>query len=197
LAKTWYIKKGFFMSEYVVLVDAHDNPVGIAEKMKAHQEGLLHRAFSIIVFNSAGKMLVHQRTLEKYHSGGLWTNACCSHPRPGESMELAIHRRLQEEMGFDCSMQEIFSLEYRAVITESNLIEHEYVHVFYGISDVIPNPDPNEVNAFLYVDPDWLVDDVKNHSERYTAWFNLIVARIVAYHKEQQTHDCSFEQKSF
>jgi len=184
------------MPEYVVLVDEYDNPVGVAEKMKAHQEGLMHRAFSIFVFNSAGKMLIHQRALDKYHSGGLWTNACCSHPRPGESLQLAIGRRLQEEMGFDCSTHEIFSLTYHAVITGCNFVEHEFDHVFYGVSDTVPHPDANEVNAFSYVDVDWLVDDVKKHQERYTAWFSLIVERVVAYHKEQIKEVGPFVQKS-
>lgn len=131
-------------------------------------------------------MLIHQRALDKYHSGGLWTNACCSHPRPGEHLNVATGRRLQEEMGFDCSVYEIFSLAYHAVIPECSLVEHEYDHVFYGISDAVPLPDAHEVNAFSYVDSDWIVDDVKKHPERYTTWFSLIVERVVVYHKEQQ-----------
>lgn len=184
------------MNQYVILVDNQDNPIGISEKLKAHQLGLLHRAFSIVIFNAAGKMLIHQRAFSKYHSPGLWTNACCSHPSPGESLETAIHRRLQEEMGFDCFLEKLFSFEYREVITHNNLIEHEHDHVFYGVSDTLPTIHPDEVHAFAYVDPIWLVGDLKNNPEKYTVWSPMVIPRVVSYHQEQQDSDIFTQQKS-
>ena len=120
----------------MILVNERDEPLGSMEKMEAHRKGALHRAFSVFIFNSRGEMLLQQRALKKYHSGGLWTNACCSHPRPGETNEAAALRRLREEMGFDTSLQQIFSFTYRASFN-NGLTEHEYDHVFAGIYDEI------------------------------------------------------------
>ena len=115
----------------LVAVDAHDRPTGTVHKIRAHREGILHRAFSIFVFDDADRLLLQRRALRKYHSGGLWSNTCCSHPRPGEQVLDAAHRRLREEMGFDCALDTAFSFVYRAEL-EGGLVEHEYDHVLLG-----------------------------------------------------------------
>jgi isopentenyl-diphosphate Delta-isomerase len=164
--------------EYVILVDKHDNEIGRAEKLQAHKEGLLHRAFSIFIFNSAGDMLIHQRAHAKYHSGGLWTNACCSHPRTGETLEQAAHRRLREELGFDCPLTYKMNFIYKVKFDEDNLFEHEFDHVFFGVFDgnFIPNPD--EVAAIVWVPLNKLCLDVDQHPEKYTAWFKIALKKI-------------------
>jgi isopentenyl-diphosphate delta-isomerase len=136
--------------EMVASVDENDNIIGEEEKIKAHQEGKLHRAFSIFVFNSKGQMLIQKRAKEKYHSGGLWTNTCCSHPRPGEPIEKAAHRKLKEEMGFDCEIKEIFSFIYK-VKFDNGLFENEYDHVFLGKFDGKPMPDSTEVEDWMFM----------------------------------------------
>src|SRR5678809_1244437 len=135
--------------DQVVLVNERDEPIGVMEKMEAHQKGLLHRAFSVFIFDSNGKMLLQQRASEKYHGAHLWTNACCSHPMPGEELMVAAQRRLQEEMGFTTELVEIFSFIYRAQV-ENNLVEHELDHVFAGQYERKILPDPHEVSAFYY-----------------------------------------------
>lgn len=119
------------MKAQVILVNELDQETGLMEKMEAHEKGLLHRAFSVFIMNDQGDMLLQQRALDKYHSGGLWTNACCSHPLPGEAVEAAAHRRLSEEMGFDCPLRELFQFTYRTEF-DNGLIEHEYDHVWTG-----------------------------------------------------------------
>jgi isopentenyl-diphosphate delta-isomerase len=163
----------------VILVDANDQPIGTEEKLTAHREGKLHRAFSVFTFNAQGHMLIHQRAHGKYHTGGLWTNTCCSHPRPGEDTLSAAHRRLQEEMGFDCELQEIFSFIYKVHFASDNLFEHEFDHVLIGYSDAVPTPNPGEVAAFKWVDVDWLVADVQAQPENYTFWFKEALDRVV------------------
>jgi len=125
----------------VILVDKNDNPIGTEEKLQAHKDAKLHRCFSILIFNSDGKMMIHQRQKGKYHCGGLWTNACCSHPRPGECTLDAAHRRLVEEMGFDTELEELFSFTYKAEFP-NGLAEHEFDHVFKGVFNGTPKPDP-------------------------------------------------------
>ena len=127
--------------EKVILVNEDDQSTGWMEKMEAHRKGVLHRAFSVFIFNDNGEMLIHRRALDKYHSGGLWTNACCSHPREGETTEESAHRRLMEEMGFDCDIQEQFSFIYRAEL-DNDLIEHELDHVFFGRFNGKPSSPP-------------------------------------------------------
>ncbi len=161
------------MNDRVILVNEHDHEVGNEEKLTAHQKGLLHRAFSIFIFNTLGKMLIHKRASGKYHSGGLWTNACCSHPRPGETLEDAVHRRLKEEFGFDCPLKKVFSFIYKAHIPQGNLTEHEYDHVFEGTYDQTPQPNPEEIEDFAWIAMDELVQDVKKHPEKYTYWFKI------------------------
>jgi isopentenyl-diphosphate delta-isomerase len=155
--------------EVVILVDEHDRARGTMGKLAAHEQGSLHRAISVIVVNEAGEMLLQQREPGKYHSGGLWTNACCSHPRPDEPVAEAAARRLKEEMGFSTRLVPLFSTVYRAEL--GRLVEHEFVHVFGGRYDGPVQPDPVEVGGYEWRDLDWLSHDVAARPERYTAWF--------------------------
>ncbi len=164
---------------WVILVDQDDLEIGTAEKLMAHREGRLHRAFSIFIYNASGQMLLQQRAATKYHSGGLWSNACCSHPAPGSTLKADAHRRLQEEMGFTCPLTKAFAFTYRAAF-ENGLIEHEYDHVFLGRFDGTPQPDPDEVGAWKWMDVPDLYDDVRRHPERYTAWFRECLLRFAA-----------------
>ncbi|HMK27327.1 MAG TPA: isopentenyl-diphosphate Delta-isomerase [Chitinophagaceae bacterium] len=156
----------------VILVDEKDRPVGVAKKMEAHQKGLLHRAFSVFIFNSKGEMLLQQRALHKYHSGGLWTNACCSHPDPGEETSTAVKRRLQEEMGFEVPVEKVFDFMYNIEL-DHGLTEHEFDHVFAGEYDGHVDPNKNEVMDFCYADMQEIRNSLQSHPEKYTAWFHL------------------------
>jgi isopentenyl-diphosphate delta-isomerase len=172
------------MTERVILVDTNDKQIGTEEKLRAHQLGLLHRAFSIFVFNTNGELLLQQRAHTKYHTGGLWTNTCCSHPSPGEELEAAVHRRLQDEMGFDCPVTEAFSFVYRTTFESDKLIEHEFDHVFIGVSDTKPVPNPAEVDAVAYRPVDVITTDIAKHPERYTFWFKQALDRVVKHTKQ-------------
>ena len=163
--------------EYVILVNSNDQPLGAMEKMEAHEKGALHRAFSVFVFNTEGEMLLQRRADEKYHSPGLWTNTACSHPRTGEKTADAAHRRLNEEMGFDCDIEEVFHFIYKQNVGDG-LIEHEFDHVFMGTSNSKPQPDPEEVSDWKYVNMDWLLKDVEDHPENYTVWFIIALAEL-------------------
>lgn len=160
--------------EQVILVDKNDQATGTMEKMEAHRKGELHRAFSVVVFNSKGEMLLQKRAKGKYHSGGLWTNACCSHPMPGEKIEDASRRRLKEEMGIDVQPEFIFKFIYKANL-DQELIEHEYDHVFRGTFDGEPQINKNEVEDWKFVSMSWLKKDILLHPENYTYWFRLLV----------------------
>lgn len=156
--------------EEVILVDINDNQVGVMEKMQAHEEAKLHRAFSIIIFNDKGEMLLQQRAHHKYHSGGLWTNACCSHPRPGESVLAAAHRRLEEEMGMSTSLDEGFSFIYKATL-DHGLTEYELDHVLFGYANQTPNINKDEVASYKWISMKDLHADVAQHANNYTVWF--------------------------
>lgn len=164
------------MMEEVVLVDEFDNTIGTMEKMEAHRSGKLHRAFSVILFNSEGEMLLQKRSKKKYHSGGLWTNACCSHPAPGESMEAAARRRLMEEMGIDVQPKFSYKFIYRTDL-DQNLIEHELDHVYVGLYNGIPAINKEEVEDWKFVSVSWLKNDVLKNPQEYTYWFRMIVDR--------------------
>lgn len=164
-------------AEQVILVDENDNPVGAAEKMEAHRKGMLHRAFSVFIFNSKGEMLLQQRALNKYHSGGLWTNACCSHPKPGEETLAAAQRRLKEEMGFEVPVEKIFDLRYKTEF-DNGLTENEFDHVFTGEYDDQVEFNKNEVMDFCYKDMQELRNSLQTHPEKYTAWFHLAFPEI-------------------
>lgn len=163
--------------ERVILVDKQDRAMGTMEKMEAHQKGLLHRAFSVFVFNDKGEMLIHQRALHKYHSGGLWTNACCSHPREEEETMNAAHRRLKEEMGFDCDLHEAFSFIYRAEL-DNELIEHEFDHVFIGNYNQHIDPNPEEVADYKYVDLHSLKKQIDQNPRQFTEWFKIAFKQL-------------------
>lgn len=164
--------------EEVVLVDEHDREVGTMEKMEAHRKGLLHRAFSVFIFNTKGEMLLQQRALTKYHSGGLWTNTCCSHPRHGEPLETAAKRRLIEEMGLDCEIVAAFSFTYKASL-DNDLIEHELDHVFTGVSDTPPKLNPDEAASHQYISPARLLKWVEDEPEAFTEWFKICLPRVI------------------
>lgn len=160
--------------EEVILVDKNDNTIGTMEKMEAHHRGLLHRAFSVLLFNSEGKVLLQKRSSNKYHSAGLWTNTCCSHPQPGEKIEDATRRRLMEEMGIDVKTEFAYKFIYKTEL-EAHLIEHEYDYVFIGTYNGEPLINPNEVEDWKYVDINWVRKDIGEHPDKYTYWFRLIV----------------------
>ncbi|HEX2090857.1 MAG TPA: isopentenyl-diphosphate Delta-isomerase [Longimicrobiaceae bacterium] len=163
--------------ERVILVDEHDIERGSAEKLRAHVEGELHRAFSVVVFNRRGEVLLQRRAAEKYHSGGLWSNTCCGHPRPGEDTALAARRRLREEMGLDCDLEWICGFRYRAEL-RGGLAEHEYDHLFVGRYDGDPHPDPEEVEDWSWVPLDRVRREIADAAERYTPWFRHLLERL-------------------
>jgi isopentenyl-diphosphate delta-isomerase len=170
----------YFISDamdYVILVDEKDREIGVEEKMRAHEKGLLHRAFSILILNSKCQMLLQKRASSKYHSGGLWTNACCSHPRPGEEIDEAVHRRLKEEMGFDCELKEIGSFIYRASF-KNGLTEHEYDHVFLGFYDGDVQINKEEADDYKWIELKELRDDIKKNPDAYTFWFKEIMKKM-------------------
>ena len=170
--------------EFVVLVDEQDNPIGKMEKQQAHIEGLLHRAFSIFIFNSEKKLLLQKRASSKYHCGGLWTNSCCSHPRENENIQDAANRRLAEEMGMQCSLKPIFTFIYRAEF-DNGLIEHEFDHVFFGESDQNPKINPEEVETYRYIAMEDLQQEVKEFPQNYTPWFIIALDRVLAFNSTQ------------
>jgi isopentenyl-diphosphate delta-isomerase len=155
--------------EQVILVDEQDRELGASEKLAAHEAGRLHRAFSVFVFNSEGRLLLQRRAKTKYHSGGLWSNTCCGHPRPGEATQAAARRRLREEMNFDCELSAAFEFLYRAEF-KNELIEHEYDHVFVGEFDGAFNAEESEVEDWKWATPDELRRDMRARPEDYTYW---------------------------
>ena len=170
----------------VILVTAQDEPVGVMEKMEAHRKGLLHRAFSVFIFDRDGRMLLQQRAPQKYHGAYLWTNACCSHPMWNEPVEDAAQRRLQEELGFKTPLQKIFSFTYQATV-ENNLIEHEYDHVFAGEYEGTIEANREEVVDFAYHDLASLKLLVEENPERFTTWFRIAFPQIEAWWKNNYT----------
>lgn len=166
--------------EEIILVDERDNPIGFETKLRAHEDGgRLHRAFSVFIFDPAGRMLLQRRAAGKYHFGGLWTNACCSHPRRGEPLRGAARARLRQEFGFDAELRELFSFVYRAPDPESGLTEHEFDHVFYGEFDGEPRPDPREIDDWKWAGPEELLEDLERNPESYTPWFRIVARRVI------------------
>ncbi|WP_075343983.1 isopentenyl-diphosphate Delta-isomerase [Tenacibaculum agarivorans] len=161
------------MVENVILVDELDNEVGLMPKMEAHEKAVLHRAFSVFVFNSNSELMLQQRAKEKYHSPLLWTNTCCSHQRKGESNIEAGKRRLQEEMGFSCELEEVFSFIYKAPF-DNGLTEHELDHVMIGKFDGEPLINPEEVESYKWMSLEDVKNDIDANPENYTAWFKII-----------------------
>lgn len=158
----------------VVCVDLNDKEIGIAEKMEAHRLGLLHRAVSVFLFNTKGEMLIQKRALSKYHSGGLWANACCSHPIPGESSLMAAERRLFEELGIKAQLSFRDVFHYRAAVG-LDLIEHEIDHLFTGLYDGASRLDPNEVEEVKWMPVSEIISDMAQNPEKYTAWFQILL----------------------
>ena len=165
------------MTEYVILVNEKDEEIGLMEKMEAHEKGLLHRAFSVFVLNSKNQLCIQRRALHKYHSGGLWTNTCCSHPRQGEINLDAANRRLFEEMGMSCELHKTLDFIYKAEFS-NGLTEHELDHVFVGYSDVEPVINTDEVAEYKWVELEGLKLDIQENPQIYTEWFKIIFERF-------------------
>ena len=168
------------MEELVVLVDEHDNQVGLMPKMEAHEKAVLHRAFSVFVFNGQGELMLQQRAATKYHSPLLWTNTCCSHQRDGETSLAAGKRRLQEEMGFVCDLTEVFQFVYKAPF-DNGLTEHELDHVMIGTYNGEPNVNPEEVASQKWMSLEDVKNDMEDNPQQYTAWFKIIFKEY--YHR--------------
>jgi isopentenyl-diphosphate Delta-isomerase len=174
--------------EKVILVDESDNVTGEMEKMEAHRKGLLHRAFSVFVLDGNNRLLLQRRALGKYHSPGLWTNTCCSHPRIGESVLQAAHRRLTEEMGFDCPLDQVFSFIYNAKF-DNGLTEHELDHVLIGFSDEKPLINSDEVHEYKWMAFSEIADDIRANQENYTVWFRIAFKKVTDYLNEMKASE--------
>ena len=174
--------------EHVILVDQFDLEIGTMEKLEAHQKGLLHRAFSILLFNSQGELMLQRRSINKYHSPGLWTNTCCSHPRPNENPLSAAMRRLQEEMGLRSNLKEIFHFTYKAEL-EDGLIEHEIDHVFIVITDETPHLNLNDAMGFKWQSRSGILEDLQQQPEQYTAWFQILINEHYTSIQQALTHE--------
>ena len=170
--------------EFVILVNGNDEAQGIMEKMEAHRKGLLHRAFSVFIFNGKGEMLLQRRALNKYHSGGLWSNACCSHPYPDEVTEAGAIRKLREELGFSTTVIKAFDFTYRAEFS-NGLTEYEFDHVFTGEYNGVIHANPEEVCDYCYKDIEDMRYSMQVHPEKFTAWLHIVFPKIEAWWKEQ------------
>ncbi|OQB05699.1 MAG: Isopentenyl-diphosphate Delta-isomerase [bacterium ADurb.Bin212] len=159
----------------VILVNKNNRKIGEMEKLEAHQKGLLHRAFSIFVFNKDNELLLQQRNPKKYHSGGLWTNTVCSHPAPGETYNVAVHRRLKEEMGFDCTLVKLGCFIYRAAFP-NGLIENEYDCIFAGKYDGVIEPNSEEISDHCWLNLEEISENIQDNPEKYTFWFKKILS---------------------
>lgn len=171
-------------TQEVILVNERDEPIGTMEKIEAHRKAVLHRAFSVFIFNRKGEMLLQQRALNKYHSAGLWTNACCSHPMPGEATADAAHRRLQEELGFNTSLTKIFHFTYQTAF-DNGLIEHEFDHVFAGTYEQAIRPNPEEVNDICYKSLEDIDQSLQTHPQKYTSWFHIAFPKVKEWAVQQ------------
>ena len=169
--------------EKVILVDKNDNQVGLMPKLEAHEKGVLHRAFSIFIFNSKYELLLQKRASAKYHSGGLWTNTCCSHPRENEDIFDAANRRLDEEMGIKTSLRKVYDFIYKAEL-DNQLTEHEFDHVFYGVYDNDPILNKDEADDFKWVDMETLNNDIVKNEDNYTVWFKIAFEYFYNYLKK-------------
>ncbi len=165
------------MKEEVILVDELDNAIGTMEKIEAHEKGVLHRAFSVFIFNSDGELLLQQRAVTKYHSAGLWTNTCCSHPRPNETTLSAAHRRLKEEMGITAELEHKTNFIYKTVF-DNSLTEHEFDHVYFGKCSQKPKIDPNEVESYAWLRPEKIMADIAANPTKYTSWFKIAMEKL-------------------
>ena len=166
--------------DQVILVNDQDHPIGFMEKMEVHEKAILHRAFSVFIFNHHGELLLQQRAFSKYHSAGLWTNTCCSHPRPNEDTEAAANRRLLEEMGFITPLKKIFDFIYVADF-DNGLTEHEFDHVYIGFYEGAIQPNIDEVSDFMYSSFDQIDTQLLSASNNYTAWFKIAYPKVKAW----------------
>lgn len=165
------------MTDLLILVDDNDNEIGLMEKLAAHQQGRLHRAFSVFIFNSNGELLLQQRADNKYHSAGLWSNTCCSHPIHGEPINVTIKKRLREEMGIECDIDFQFSFIYKKEF-ENGLTEHEFDHVYFGISDNFPVINPLEAKDWKYISLHKLQMDISENPNDYSAWLKICLHEV-------------------
>ncbi len=170
--------------QQVILVNEKDVQTGVMEKMEAHRKGLLHRAFSVFIFNSKGEMLLQQRAAGKYHSAGLWTNACCSHPRPGEDTCQAAARRLMEEMGFTTPVEKVFDFVYKADF-DNGLTEYEFDHVFAGEYEGHVFPNKEEVGDYCFKSMEEIASSLEYYPQKYTPWFRIAFPKVLQWRKEQ------------
>ena len=170
----------------VILVDEHDNPIGTMGKMEVHEKALLHRAFSIFIFNDKEEMLLQKRAAGKYHSPGLWTNTCCSHPGPGEDTLPAAQKRLEDEMGFTTPLSKAFSFVYKAFF-ENGLTEYEYDHVFTGTYNGLIQPNSHEVSDYCYQPLDEIKENIKTHPDHFTEWFKIALPKLEEYLEAKKT----------
>lgn len=164
----------------VILVDQHDRQIGTMEKLEAHLKGRLHRAISIYVFNSHHELLLQRRASGKYHCGGLWTNTCCGHPLPGEATAAAAQRRLQEEMGMSCPLLPVFEFSYRLEMP-GGLVEHEFGHIFFGLSDSLCVLNPEEADGYQYQSLNDIRHAFAAQPESFTPWFKLVFPSVVRH----------------
>jgi len=164
------------MKEEVILVNKNNKRIGVEEKIKAHKKGELHRAFSIFIFNSKKELLIQQRTKTKYHSAGLWSNTVCSHPKPNETYSQATHRRLKEEMGFDCKLKKLFCFIYNTGF-QNGLIENEYDCVFVGKFDGSIKPNKKEVQDYDWISLNKLRKKIKKNPNKYSVWLKIILEK--------------------
>ncbi|MBI4696244.1 MAG: isopentenyl-diphosphate Delta-isomerase [Gammaproteobacteria bacterium] len=171
------------MEEQVILVDVNDRELGVAGKLRAHREGALHRAVSVFLFDEEGRFLLQQRAPSKYHSGGLWSNTCCGHPRPQEEESAAASRRLYEELGVRCAIGPAFRFVYRALVAP-DLLEYEYDHVFFGRYGGEPTPNPDEVADWRWVDSAHLRAEVRDRPARYSPWFVTCFEQVASLARE-------------
>lgn len=162
--------------EKVILVDKDNRQIGTEEKLLAHKEGKLHRAFSVLIFNKKNQLLIQQRAKEKYHCGGLWSNSCCSHPKIAESLISSAHRKLKQEMGFDCKLKRIFSFIYKIKL-DNQLLEHEYDTVLIGKYEKNPKPNYEEVMNYRWMSLKQIKSDILENPKIYTPWFKIIIKK--------------------
>jgi isopentenyl-diphosphate delta-isomerase len=171
--------------ELVILVDEQDNERGVMDKLTVHLDGLLHRAFSVFIFNSKNELILQQRADSKYHSPGLWTNTCCSHPKPQEKTAEACQRRLMEEMGMTCELEFSFSFMYKSKFT-NGLTEHEFDHVYVGITNDLPILNRDEVKDWKYVTLSDLEKEIKLYPEHFTEWLKICFPKLCEYNQSYQ-----------
>jgi len=174
--------------ERVILVNENDEWIGTMEKIQAHKTGALHRAFSVFIVNDNRELLLQQRASSKYHSANLWSNTCCSHPAPGESTLTGAHRRLFEEMGFDCELQKLFPLRYKSDVG-NQLVENEYDHIYFGSHNGEVRPNPEEARDYAYVSVDRIFQMLEESPQVFTPWFKLALPKFVEHLNSTSNHN--------